>query len=110
MSSPSSSVTLDRLHPPVSRFSVNSQDGNASHSGIMKPILKHRSITEMLTSALPPTPIWATEDGILEEDEEDSESIDRERCLLRLLVVMSEGDNEGDVEGEDGVSIACVSR
>lgn len=43
------------------------------------------------------------------EDDEDSDSAESERCLLRLFEA-SCGVNEGDVEGDGGVSIACVSR
>ena len=41
------------------------------------------------------------------EEVEASDSIDNERCLLRLFVG-SWGFNEGDVDGEGGVSIALV--
>ncbi len=39
------------------------------------------------------------------EDVEASDSIDNERCLLRLFVG-SFGVNVGELEGDDGVSIA----
>ena len=41
------------------------------------------------------------------EDVEASYSIDKERCLLRLFVG-SFGVNEGELEGDGGVSIALV--
>ena len=41
------------------------------------------------------------------EDVEASDSIDKERCLLRLFVG-SFGVNEGELEGDGGVSIALV--
>ena len=45
----------------------------------------------------------------LTEEDEDNDSEESERCLLRLLEA-SCGVNEGEVEGDGGVSIACVSR
>jgi hypothetical protein len=39
----------------------------------MKSILKHRSISEMLTSALPPSPIVDGDSGPYGEDEEDKD-------------------------------------
>ena len=41
------------------------------------------------------------------EEVEASDSIDKERCLLRLFVG-SFGVNEGELEGDGGVSIALV--
>lgn len=46
----------------------------------MKPILKHRSIAEMLSSTLPPTPTWSDDGSIalalgdVDEEEEEEES------------------------------------
>ena len=36
--------------------------------------------------------------------------MDRERCRLRLVEETSDGDNEGEIEGEGGVSIARVGE
>lgn len=45
----------------------------------------------------------------LGEDDEPSDCIDSERCRLRLMIV-SCAVNEGGVDGDGGVSIACVDR
>ncbi|THH05985.1 hypothetical protein EW145_g4397 [Phellinidium pouzarii] len=72
LSSPSSSIALDQYHLPESRYSSHERQSQ----GTMKPILKHRSIAEMLSSALPAAPAWS-EDGAtgfaMEEDCEDDE-------------------------------------
>ena len=54
LSTPSSTVHLDQLNGQSSQYGLH-------ETGVKKPILKHRSIAEMLTSALPPAPIWAEE-------------------------------------------------
>lgn len=61
LSSPSSSVALDRMREqqPGPPLRSSSHEGpSQSVSSTMKPILKHRSIAEMLTGALPPAPSW----------------------------------------------------
>ena len=56
-------------------------------------------------------PSWlgSSETERLGDEEEDSESIDKERCLLRLFVVVSDAVSEGEVDGEGEVGIACVT-
>ncbi|KAL5492563.1 hypothetical protein ACEPAI_4010 [Sanghuangporus weigelae] len=56
LSSPSSTVNLGQMDHQSSRYGLPVHDAS-----VKKPILKHRSIAEMLTSALPPAPIWAEE-------------------------------------------------
>lgn len=83
LSSPSSSVALDRMvekHPgPPLRTSSHEHPSHGGSSA-MKPILKHRSIAEMLTGALPPAPSWAepgpSTRGDSEGDEEDDDDQD----------------------------------
>lgn len=76
ISSPSSSINLDRFNPQVSRYGIGDQH---TQQPVMKPILKHRSIAEMLSSTLPPTPSWADDDaaafplGDVEEEEENED-------------------------------------
>ncbi|KAL5513330.1 hypothetical protein ACEPAH_3729 [Sanghuangporus vaninii] len=56
LSSPSSTVNLGQMDQQSSQYGLPVHD-----TSVKKPILKHRSIAEMLTSALPPAPIWAEE-------------------------------------------------
>ncbi|KAL5476472.1 hypothetical protein ACEPAI_3329 [Sanghuangporus weigelae] len=56
LSSPSSTVNLGQMDHHFSRYGLPVHD-----TSVKKLILKHRSIAEMLTSALPPAFIWAEE-------------------------------------------------
>ncbi|KAI5118004.1 hypothetical protein M0805_008103 [Coniferiporia weirii] len=72
ISSPSSSVALNQYHPPALRYGTHDQH---SQQGTMKPILKHRSIAEMLSSALPATPLWNDDNDIATEDDGDGDDL-----------------------------------
>jgi hypothetical protein len=65
----------------------------------MKPILKHRSISEMLTSALPPSPIVNGDGGPYGEDKEDE---DGENCAGRVVFGYGSVDKDGRPVGMVG--------
>lgn len=67
ITSPSSGVALDII-PTAHGYEIQNPTPG------MKPILKHRSISEMLTKALPPSPLFSNDDTPMREDDEDEEN------------------------------------
>ena len=66
-----------------------------------------RSAGDDAGTSLPWSDWGSSEAERLGEDEEASDCMDSERCLLRLFVV-SCAINEGELDGDGGVSIALV--
>ena len=75
ITSPSSSVALD-MYPAAHGYGYQSSFQGSGQGTGMKPILKHRSIGEMLTSALPPSPLFGNIGGegtTLDDDEDEDD-------------------------------------
>lgn len=84
INSPSSSVAL-AAYPGARGYTYQDTFPSTSQNAGMKPILKHRSISEMLTSALPPSPLFGN------ADEDDGLNDDDEECYAGRVVFGSVG-------------------